>query len=44
MIILEGLDQWYGWWIAFWYAHPVLFLAMCVASVAFTVYAHGRHK
>lgn len=40
--ILVGLDAWHAWWMAFWYANPILFAIMALASVAFAVWVHGR--
>ena len=42
MIILEWWDAWEAWWKAFWYDHPVLFVAMVVASFVLVWYQHGR--
>lgn len=39
----EWMDAYYDWWIAFWYAHPILFLAMLTLSVAVAIYTR-RHK
>lgn len=39
----DQIDAYYGWWIEFWFDHPIFFIAMCVLSLAVAIYTR-RHK
>ncbi len=36
--VLVALDAWHAWWMAFWYANPILFAVMCAISLAFALW------